>query len=112
MQLKYPFLISARLLPALKIGDGWLSFNPKTCVFYIDTPEFEYEIKDFSPGCMHTVQDCFQDILGFFGSAIETAKYYEDTERLFPEHVTKWLVTYEYDICDMDCALDEKDLIT
>lgn len=112
MKLQHPFCISARLLPALKIGDGWLSFDPKTHIFYLDTPEFKYEIKDYRPGCSHGIQDCFSGILIFFESAIQSANFYEKTDVLFPEHVTKWLVANEYDICDMDCALDEEDLIT
>jgi hypothetical protein len=114
MQLQDPFLISARLLPALKIGDGWLSFDPKICVFYLDTPEFEYEITDFRPGCGHSVQDCFQDILGFFESAIDESRYTDisDCDRLFPEHVTKWLVSNEYEVSDARCSIEEEDLIT
>jgi hypothetical protein len=70
-----PFQISARLLPTLKIGNGWLSYDRKTYVFYLDTPEFEYEIHDFRPGCSHGVQDCFEDMMAFFQSAIEEYTY-------------------------------------
>ncbi len=117
MILYEPFQISARLLPTLKIGNGWLSYDRKTYVFYLDTPEFEYKIHNFRPGCSHGVQDCFKDMMCFFESAIEEYTYNlrEGTKKtnkpLFPEHVTKWLVANDDAICDMDCALDEEDLI-
>jgi hypothetical protein len=114
MQLRYPFLISARLLPALKIGDGWLSFDPKTYVFYLDTPKFEYKVDDFRPGCGHGVQGCFNDILSFFESAVDEDRYpdIDDCDRLFPDRVTRWLVANEYEISDTRCSIDEEDLIT
>jgi hypothetical protein len=106
-----PFQISARLLPTLKIGNGWLSYDRKTYVFYLDTPEFEYEIHDFRPGCSHGVQDCFEDMMAFFQSAIEEYTYNlregteETDEPLFPDHVTKWLVENENAIFDIDYGL-------
>ncbi len=117
MILYEPFQISSRLLPALRIGESWLAYDKETYVFYLDTPEFEYEIHDFRPGCFHDVQECFKDMMCFFETAIERYTYNlregtkETDEPLFPEHVTKWLVANEYVICDMDCTLDEEDLI-
>ncbi len=117
MILKEPFRISARLLPALKIGEGWLSYDKETYVFYLDTPEFEYVDNDFRPGCCHRVQDCFEDMMYFFEAAIEEYTYNlrEGVQpaygSLFPEHVTKWLVANECDICNIGSFLYEKDLI-
>jgi len=113
MILKAPFLISVRLLPALKIADGWLSFDPDTHLFYLDTPEFDYLIEDFRPGAGSTVQSCFEDILSFFEYAVDEYKYGERSEEsMFPLRVTEWLVSHEYDISDTGCSIEEEGLIT
>ncbi len=117
MILYEPFQISARLLPALKIGDGWLSYDKETYVFYLDTPEFEYEVNDFRPGCCHSVQNCFEDMMYSFEVAVKeyiyTSKEGVSTtyDPLFPDHVTKWLVANEDDICYMSYLLNREDLI-
>lgn len=58
MILHEPFKISARLLPALRIGDAWLSWDGG--VFFLDRPDQpEYVIDDFHPGAIADVQECF-----------------------------------------------------
>lgn len=114
MELKRPFCISGRLLPAVKIDDGWLSFDPKTCVFYLDTPEFEYEIDDFRPSCGESIQSCVEDMLSFFAAAIDNYRYYkgDEADPLLPKHVTKWLLERECIISDVEYDINSEDLIT
>lgn len=98
--MQYSFIISARLLPALKINDVTLSYNPNTTVFYLDGLDWSEEITDYIPGlgASNNPQIAFSDILVFmqetpenFGprtqlwirenlSAIECACAYIDTE--------------------------------
>lgn len=77
MILKSPFAISARLLPALRIGDAWLSWDGG--VFFLDRPDSEYVIDDFHPGAIADVQECFAAILSFMSAAAESRQYRERT---------------------------------
>lgn len=73
MILKPPFIIGARLLPALKIGDSYLSMEvgDNGIVFYLDTPDQEFEIHGFRPGLWMSTQGCFESILSFMLAASE-----------------------------------------
>lgn len=107
MKLQAPFAISARLLPAIKIGDAWLSFDPQTVEFYLDRPGHpDYTIDDFRPGYSHNIQMCFADILSFMGAAGDSRGYREwsgqpgENEDLFPPEIVDWIVE---NLEDIDC---------
>lgn len=119
MRLKYPFQISARLLPALRIGErSWLSWSWADYRFYLDTPDFEYEITDFRPGAGSGVQDIFAAILSFMGAAAESRHYREfvrrsdeidpdSNEDLFPPHIVDWIMDNRSDIDCLGIDLEE-----
>lgn len=116
MILHPPFIISARLLPALKIGDGYLSWDGS--VFYLDTPEFEYVVDDFHPGAGCDRQECFRAILSFLDAALESRAYRirtgreSENEDLFPPHVLDWAEQYSDVIEMLSIDLEEvEDLI-
>ena len=92
MILHSPFFISARLLPALKVGDATLSADG--CVFIFDFPDGrEHEVDDFHPGASRDRADWFGSILCFLEAALESRDYRVRTGRpgenedLFPAWV-------------------------
>ena len=119
MILHEPFKISARLLPALQIGDAWLSWN--NFEFFLDRPgEPEHVIDDFRPGLGAQPQECFAAILSFMDAAAESRKYRERTGRplgvafdsnedLFPPHIVDWIVDNLYEIDSLHWELNEKE---
>jgi hypothetical protein len=95
MQLTAPFAISARLCPALQVGDAWLSYDAGT--FVIDFADgSEHRIDDFRPGACADLQSQFAAICGFLYACAEGRQYETRTGResengdMFPEHVGAW----------------------
>ena len=115
MTLHPPFIISARLLPALKIGESYLSWDGDD--FFIDAPDFQYVIDDFRPGAGADTQECFHAILDFLAAAVESRQYRERTGRtgenedLFPAHIVDWAVDHSSEIECLTCDLEENSLI-
>ena len=102
MKLHSPFIISARLLPALRIGDATLSLD-SGAVFWLDLPDgAEHRISDYRPSRMcRDVVRVFDDILAFLSAAAEAYRYRvfvlretepseDSNESLFPPNVVEW----------------------
>lgn len=115
MILHPPFIIGARLTPALKIGDTYLSFDGS--VFIIDMPGLTYEVTDYGPGAFHDTQECFKDILCFMQAAAESRGYRlrtgkpGDNEDLFPPHIVDWIVANKDEIEGLACELEADDFL-
>ena len=118
MILKPPFAISARLLPALRVGDAWLSWDGTD--FYLDTPDFDYTVDDFHPGAGDT-QECFRAIFSFMEAAAESRQCRDrrggeidpdGNEGLFPPHIVDWIVDNLGEIQCLGCDIEEEELIT
>lgn len=119
MRLKQPFMISGRLLPALPIGEGTLSYDYETFVFYLDTPEFEYVIDKYKPGlgAKNNVQRAFEDVLDFISIAIDEAcRSHSEGEEpeydLFPKHVVDWFTLNEAEIGELIFLINDEELIS
>lgn len=93
MILNPPFMISARLLPALKINDSVLSYDQDTTLFYLDTPEMSVTINVFTPGYSMGVQGCFECLLSFMSYAAD-----ESDSDLFEPEVLRWCQQNEEEI--------------
>jgi hypothetical protein len=105
--LNLPFMISGRLLPALKINDSYLSYDPSSTLFYLDTPEMCVTIDDFTPGYSMGVQGCFESLLSFMGYAAD-----ESDSDLFEPEVLRWCQQNEEEINYVNYELqDNLDLI-
>ena len=119
MILHEPFEISTRLLPALQIGNAWLSWN--NFEFFLDRPgEPEYVIDDFRPGLGAQPQECFAAILSFMDAAAESRKYRERTwwplgvafdsnEDLFPPHIVDWIADNVNEIACLRLEIEESE---
>lgn len=100
MILHDPFKISARLLPALQIGEAWLSLEDihacatregRDCAeFVLDLPDGrEYHDRTVQSGVQgfSSVASAFEGFLSFLSHAVETR---ENPEALFPPHILEW----------------------
>lgn len=107
MILNPPFMISGRLLPALKINDAYLSYDQNTTLFYLDTPEMCVTIDDFTPGYSMGVQGCFECLLDFMSYAAETSD-----DDLFDPAIMRWCQQNQEEIDCVNYELrDNLDLI-
>lgn len=113
MKLHAPFLISARLAPALKLGEhAWLSLvgvkdgdvydlggYRDRVTFALDTPDFDYETDDLMSGVggFRSPVEAFDAFLSFLGAAAE-ARNGGDNSTLFPAHVMVWATEHADDI--------------
>lgn len=129
MKLQSPFQISARLAPALKIADAWLSFAEGRFVFdFADGSEHVVTGFNF-PQCRFRgttderfLQDGFSAILSFLGACAESRSYAErrgkdasegENSGLFPEVVGAWAQMHSDKIAMLDYEITEGvDLLT
>ena len=97
MTLSAPFLISARLLPAVSIGQGpeqiTVSLSPSG--FILDGPFGEHKVTGLrlSPLCK-SVESAFETLLSFMTAAAESFRYRGmdgENADLFPAEVTEAL---------------------
>jgi hypothetical protein len=105
-----PFEISSRLLPALRIGGAWISLEYSALPgrgdgrivyrYYIDLPDgYEHTANNLKSGCFGgTLQEGFQSLLAFLGSA---------DEELFPAKVVEWARQNEDEIGLLKCEIEE-----
>jgi hypothetical protein len=108
-------IISARLLPGLKVEDGFISLEPAgghdhlgkpLWKWYIDIPDGEFEGADLAGWGDH--REMMRSMLSFLGAAAES---YPDGENanLFPPKVTEWAYQNSDEISILSCELEEKE---
>jgi hypothetical protein len=124
MKMSSPFLISARLLPAVKIGESFISLKSRgtngegrDCyIYYIDTPEFKYEGDDLKTGCQGgDYQEAMESLLTFLSAAAESwarqmrSREWGEGENadLFPPMVMEWAYQYREEIEMIALELEE-----
>jgi hypothetical protein len=103
MKLQEPFIITARLMAGVKIGNAFISIGQgernsegrTQYGVYIDLPDgSEHEITDLRSGCQGgDIQEGMASLLSFLGAAAESYAYKGmegEHSDLFPEAVTKW----------------------
>lgn len=119
MKLHPPFIISARLAPALCIedanGKAYLSLDESG--FVIDLPDgSEHLITDYHPGRGASIERMFGDILSFLGACAESRSYAEsmrwnamegENSELFPENVGQWAQQMSDEIAMLQCEIEE-----
>ncbi len=94
MTLSSPFLISARLLPAVSIGKGseqiTVSLSPRG--FILDGPFGEHRITDLTLRGNPSIESAFETLLSFMSAAAESFRYRGmdgENSDLFPAEVTE-----------------------
>lgn len=131
MQLHEPFIIGPRLLPALKIGDAFLSLDGMTesrvafgsrqmrrhhPVFILDIGADSYEIDDVSSGAggFRSVVDPFEALLSFMSACAESIHYRErtgmggDNADLFEPAVAQWCADNASEIEGAQCDITDE----
>ncbi len=133
MKLLSPFIISARLAPALKVGDATLSLigtdvrlssDPGALILgarigatlVLDLADgTEYECSDLASGCggFGSVVDIFETFLSFLGAAAESRRFTErtgiesDNADLFPPNIMQWASDNATAIESAQCELQD-----
>lgn len=119
MRLHPPFAISARLLPAVKIADGWLSLietmpgdeGRVRASLVLDLPcGFEHYDTGLQSGCggFRNHVEIFETYLAFLDSAVESHEFNErhpehrdDDPPSFPAQVIEWAANNH---CELECV--------
>jgi len=129
MILHSPFCISARLLPAVRVGTAFVSieFSKRPgregrarYQYHIDAPDFTYTGDDLQSGCQGgSLQEGMESLLSFLGAAAESYSYRQRTGRAgenedsFPANVVEWAYQNSDELSSLGYELQEtKNLIT
>jgi hypothetical protein len=118
MKLSKPFLISSRLLPAVKIADCTISLDPQTDRYYFDMDGgMEFSGDDFhSPACAKgkDVQHSMAALLGFVSAFAEGLNYESrnldhksENSDLFPFGMREWATQNSDEISMLAYELEE-----
>lgn len=120
MILTQPAVITARLLPGIKVGDTTISIAYASAsghrmryAYHIDNPEWEHSAEDLSSGCNHSLQSGLASLLSFLTAAAEAYAYTLRTGResdnadLFPPHVTEWAYQNSDELSMLQCELQD-----
>jgi hypothetical protein len=96
IEIHAPMIITARLLPGVKLGEGFISLEPTerrgefgkpVWKWYIDIPAGEFEGDDLMGWSDH--RGMMGDLIAFLESAADGYPYTEG-EELFPKPVVEW----------------------
>jgi hypothetical protein len=122
MKLSAPFLISARLLPAVSIGKGGeqitVSLSPSG--FILDGPFGEHRVTDLTLRGNPSMESAFETLLSFMSAAAESFRYRGmdgENADLFPAEVTEAIAQVSSELeCvwfELHCAVEsEESLVT
>jgi hypothetical protein len=124
MKILSPCIITARLLPGVKIGDSFVSITYSKRAgegsrtryqWFIDTPKGEFEGHDLQSG-QHggSLQDGLESLLSFLGAAAASYAYEMrghkcgDNSDLFDERVNEWAYQNSDEISMLEIEIHEK----
>ncbi len=122
MTLSAPFLISARLLPAVSIGKGeeqiTVSLSPSG--FILDGPFGEHRVTDLTLRGNPSMESAFETLLSFMSAAAESFRYRGmdgENADLFPAPVTEAIAQVSSELesvwFELHCAVEsEESLVT
>lgn len=94
MTLSSPFIISARLLPAVSIGEGseQITVSLSHSGFILHGPFGEHRITDLTLRGNPSIESAFETLLSFMSAAAESFRYRGmdgENSDLFPAEVTE-----------------------
>lgn len=119
--IRNPAQITPRLLPGFKIGEGWVSieygpvvrdsygFGPRQSYrYYIDLPNYRYEVDDLRSGCGGgNLQQGLGSLMAFLGAFAESYRYGGESADLFPAGLADWALENEDEFGYLGSLLDE-----
>lgn len=131
MEIHAPFIIGPRLLPALRIGDAFLSLDGMTETtvtagrfrmrshspgFILDIGQNSYRIDDMQSGAggFESVVEPFEMLLSFMSACAESIAYRErtghggDNADLFEPAVAQWCADNASEIESAQCDLTDE----
>ena len=125
VRLQAPLTISTRLLPALQVGDGWISldgigWNPAddrhTCRFVFDLPsgasvDDQLQMPDFGLDRDERTRAAFESLLSFLSAAAESyaanMDFSGENADLFAEPIVEWAYQNSEEISMLAYELEE-----
>lgn len=128
MILKPPFMITARLLPGVKVGDATISIEPRghsrdgriKWRVYIDHKDWTHDDSSMKSGVgdhgMKSIQDGMKSYLSFLSACAESRRYatwrHKDPMKgensdLFPPHVGEWAEQFSDEITMLELEIEE-----
>lgn len=123
MRLNPPFIITARLLPGLKIGDGFVSLEydgdaggRQRYRYHFDIPAGSFSNNDLKSGARGgDLQAGFEFLLSFLSAAVESYRYRkltwtddpDDNMHLFTREVVEWAYRYSDEIQMLELEISE-----
>jgi hypothetical protein len=123
MIIKPPLQITARLLPGIQIGEGWISIeydgwtndNRSQYGYHIDIPEYSYSSDDLASGVGGgSLQSGLEALLSFLAAFAESVNpRWGGTEGehsdLFPRELRDWAVENSDEFSMVECELTESE---
>jgi hypothetical protein len=109
MIIHSPCVITARLLPGIKIGDSFLSIAYGEMTFdgrqgyivYIDSPGWNYSFSDMNSGVGGgTLQNGLISALSFLS-------YAGESKEMFPSHVCEWAYLWQDELSTLHLEMEE-----
>lgn len=122
-----PFIITARLVPGLNIGDTFLNLlgvmntdeGRQVANLVLDFPDGStYEDSTLQSGCggFKGCVELFETYLSFLLACVEGYEYEQhnpgyrsDNSDLFPPHIREWAVDNKLEIENIHCDLQDED---
>jgi hypothetical protein len=127
MNINQPCIITARLLPEIRVADAtisieygdWTADGRQGYRYYIDGPGLSHEGDDLSSGCGGgTLLEGLRSLLSFLGACGDSIKWTRPSEEpgehadLFPPEVAEWCGDNADELAYMSYELEEtKDAI-
>jgi hypothetical protein len=122
LMLHAPAIITARLLPGVKVGDTTISIkidgqesDGRTRYrYYIDGPNWSYSNDDIRSGCQGgSLQEGLSSLLSFLAAFAEAVWYkertggYSENAQLFPKRLQSWAVENSDELSMLSIELEE-----
>ena len=116
MKIPQPFEISARLLPALKVGEAWISLQEDGATFVLDLPDGSEHIVDDVryPACgRRDWREHFAALCSFLSACAESRRYVAhdggrgENAGLFSEPIGEWAESVLDELAMLECEIEE-----
>ena len=123
LTVRAPCIITARLLPGLRIGNGSVSIeyggittdNRRQYMYHIDIPGYSYSGGDLSSGVGGgSLQSGLSSLLSFLGAFAESIAYCHGNDEgkhadLFPPKLREWAIQNSDEISMLEAEIGESE---